>query len=135
LIELLYHPAIAASVVVLVMTSYLLKRKRQYFRAHYAAGILGFSLFLIAFPVGLDVVSISGGISVFPQQLYFHFANFFLAAALLTAQGALGMSMLLTHRHRRLYAMHKRLAKYVLGVFLLQGLLGLSVLVGILPYI
>jgi len=129
---LIYHPIIMASVVLLVVASYLLKTgKRHRFKAHYAAGISAFSLFLIGFPIGLYEVASSGGLEYFPAVLVFHFANFFVAATLLIIQASLGMSMLLFGRRRRLYAFHKRLSKYVLVVFLVQAILGLAVVIGI----
>lgn len=43
--------------------------------------------------------------------------------------------MLLFGRKREAYRTHKRMAKYVLVVFLLQGALGLLTLYGILPFV
>jgi len=134
--QLVIHPIFAASTVLLIITTYLLKtRKRHHFLAHYTAGILAFALFVTAFPIGLYEVGISGGLKVFPTALIFHFANFFIAASLITAQSALGMSMILFGRRRWIYSVHRRLSKYVLLVVLIQGALGLTVLIGILPYL
>jgi hypothetical protein len=133
---LLIHPVIAALAVVMVVTAYLLKtRKKLYFRLHYAAGILAFSLTMIAFPLGLYLVLTGGGPSLFPEALVFHTVNFVAAVGLIVFQGALGMSMLLFGRARDDFRSHKRIAKYVLIVFLLQGALGLLTLYGILPYV
>jgi hypothetical protein len=135
-LTLLIHPAIAASAVVLVVTAYLLKTSRRlYFRLHYAAGILAFALAMIAFPLGLYFVLIDGGPSVFPGVIVFHTVNFFAAIGLIVIQGGLGMGMLLLGRKRSAYVTHKRTAKYVLAVFLLQGVLGLATLFGILPFV
>jgi hypothetical protein len=133
---LIVHPTLAAAAVLFIITAYLLKtRRRQYFSAHYTAGILAFSMFVTAFPIGIYEVAESGGLSVFPTVLIFHFANFFVAASLIITQSALGASMLLFGRKRWLYAFHRRLSKYVLAVVLIQGALGLAVLIGILPYV
>lgn len=133
---LLIHPAIAASAVVLVVTAYLLKtRKKLYYRLHYAAGILAFGLSMVAFPLGLYIVLTNGGVSVFPEVIIFHTVNFVVAVGLIVFQGAIGMSMLLFGRTRGDFRSHKRAAKYVLAVFLLQGALGLLTLYGILPYV
>jgi hypothetical protein len=127
---------LATAVVLLVITAYLLKtRKRHYFSAHYAVGVTAFAFFVMAFPIGIYEVGVSGGPQVFPAVLIFHFANFAIAAILITVQSALGISMLLIGRRRWLYALHRRLSKYVLAIFLLQGALGLALLVGILPYV
>ncbi len=135
-LTLLIHPAIAASAVVLVVAAYLLKTSRRlHFRLHYAAGILAFSLSMLAFPLGLYFVLINGGASVFPGVVVFHTVNFFAAIGLIVVQGGLGMGMLLFGRKRTAYVTHKRTAKYVLAVFLLQGVLGLATLSGILPFV
>jgi hypothetical protein len=133
---LLIHPVIAASAVLTVVTAYLLKtRKRQYFRLHYAAGILAFSLSMVAFALGLYFVLINGGPTLFPEAILFHTANFVVAIGLIVFQGALGMGMLLFGRTRSDFRSHKRAAKYVLFVFLVQGALGLLTLYGILPFV
>jgi len=133
---LLVHPLIAASAVVLVVTAYLLKtRKRLYFRLHYAAGILAFALAMTAFPLGLYMVLTNGGPSVFPTVILFHTLNVLAVIGLIVVQGGLGMAMLLFGRRRNAYVTHRRTAKYVLSVFLLQGVLGLATLYGILPFV
>jgi hypothetical protein len=133
---LIVHPTLAAASVLFIIAAYLLKtRTRQYYSAHYAAGVLAFSMFAMAFPIGIYEVAQSGGESVFPAVLVFHYANFFVAASLIITQSALGASMLLFGRRRWLYAFHRRLSKYVLVVVLIQGALGLAVLIGILPYV
>ncbi|MDA4115561.1 MAG: hypothetical protein OK442_03265 [Thaumarchaeota archaeon] len=135
-LSLLVHPAIAAGAVVSVLAAYLLKvRTKLYFRLHYAAGILAFALSMFAFPLGLFLVYTNGGVSVFPEALTFHTVSFFAAVGLIVVQGGLGMGMLLFGRKRDVYRTHKRMAKYVLIVFLLQGALGLLTLYGILPFI
>ena len=135
-LALLIHPAIAAGAVVSVVLAYLLKtRKKLYFRLHYAAGILAFSLSMVAFPLGLYLVFTSGGYDQFPEGLVFHTVNFFAVAGLVVIQGGLGMGMLLFGRKRHAYATHRRVAKYVLAVFSLQGALGLLTLYGILPFV
>lgn len=135
-LALLIHPAIAASAVVLVVTAYLLKTGRKlYFRLHYAVGILAFSLAMVAFPLGFYLVLSTGGVAQFPEVLVFHTVNFFATVGLIFVQGGLGMGMLLFGRRRDVYRTHKRMAKYVLGVFLLQGALGLLTLYGILPFV
>lgn len=133
---LLVHPAIAAGAVVAVVAAYLLKtRKKLYFRLHYAAGILAFALSMVAFPLGLYLVLTSGGVTEFPEALVFHTVNFFAAVGLIVVQGGLGIGMLLLGRKRDVYRTHKKMAKYVLVIFLLQGVLGLLTLYGILPFI
>jgi len=135
-LTLLIHPAIAGGAVLMVVTAYLLKtRKKLYFRLHYAAGILAFSLSMVAFPLGLYLVFVNGGVSSFPGALVFHTVDFFAAVGLIVVQGGLGMGMLLFGRKREAYRTHKRMAKYVLVVFLLQGALGLLTLYGILPFV
>jgi len=84
---LLIHPALAASAVALVATAYLLKTRRKlYFRLHYAAGILGFSLAMVAFPLGFYFVLTNGGVSQFPDAIVFHTVNFFAAVGLQWSQ-------------------------------------------------
>jgi hypothetical protein len=135
-LALLIHPAVAVGAVVAVATAYFLKsRKRQYFRFHYLAGTLAFSLSMLAFPLGLYLVFTRGGVSGFPEALVFHTVNFFAAVGLIVVQAGLGMGMLAFGRKREAYRTHKRLAKYVLAIFLLQGALGLLTLYGILPFV
>jgi hypothetical protein len=135
-LALLIHPVIAAGAVLMVVTAYFLKtRKKLYFRLHYAVGILAFSLSMVAFPLGLYIVLTSGGPSIFPEAIVFHTVNFVVAIGLIVFQGALGMSMILFGRARDNFRSHKRVAKYVLTVFLLQGALGLLTLYGILPFV
>jgi hypothetical protein len=135
-LALLIHPAIAASAVVSVVTAYLLKTRRKlYFRLHYVAGALAFSLSMVAFPLGLYFVLTSGGVSQFPVALVFHSVNFLVAVGLIVIQGGLGMAMLLFGRKRRAYVTHKRAARYVLAVFLLQGAFGFITLYGIAPFV
>jgi hypothetical protein len=135
-LALLTHPAFAASAVLLVATAYLLKtRKKLYFRLHYAAGILAFATAMVAFPLGLYYVLTSGGVSEFPEQLVLHTLNFFAATGLIVVQGGLGMGMLLFGRKRGAYKTHRRMAKYVLAIFLLQGVLGLLTLYGISSFV
>jgi hypothetical protein len=135
-LTLLIHPALAISVVLLVTTAYLLKTRRKlYFVAHYVAGILAFVLVMTAFPIGLYYVYIDGGMSVFPPAIIIHTANFVLAIAAMVVQGGLGLGMLLFGRKRGWYSTHRRIAKYVLAIFIAQGTLGLAVLYGIIPYV
>jgi len=135
-LTLLIHPALAISVVLLVATAYLLKtRRRLYFVAHYVAGILAFALVMTAFPLALYFVADAGGISLFPPALIVHTANFVLAISAIVVQGGLGMGMLLFGRRRGWYSTHRRIAKYVLAIFIAQGTLGLAVLYGIIPYV
>lgn len=135
-LTLLIHPVIAAGAVLAVVAAYLLKtRKKLYFRLHYAAGILAFALSMVAFPLGLYIVLTNGGISAFPEALIFHTVNFAVAVGLIVVQGALGMRMLLFGRERGDFRLHKRVAKYVVAIFLLQGALGLLTLYGILPFV
>jgi uncharacterized membrane protein YozB (DUF420 family) len=134
-LDLLIHPAIAITVVVLVAAAYLLKRgKRQFFTLHYAVAIAAFSLTFVAFPVALYEVAISGGASGFPPVISVHFLDFFAALSLLIVQGGLGMSMLVFGRRRSAYALHRRLGRYVLYIFILQGALGSILLYGVLPF-
>ena len=133
---LLIHPALAASAVVLVLATYLLKsRKRQYFRLHYVAGALAFGLSMAAFPLGLYFVASSGGVGVFPEAVVFHTVNLFFVVGVIVVQAGIGMGMLVFGRKRDAFRTHKRLARYVLAVFLLQGALGLLTLYGILPFV
>ena len=135
-LALLIHPTIAAGAVLLVVTSYVLKtRKRLYFNAHYISGILAFSASMVAFPLGLYYVYANGGVTVFPAEVMFHTLNFFVAVGLIFVQGGLGTAMLLFGRKREAYRTHKRLARYVLAVFVLQAVLGLATLYGVLPFI
>jgi hypothetical protein len=135
--DLVIHPAIAAAAILLLIITYLLKvRTRQHYLAHYTAGVLTFAMFVVAFPIGLYEVSISpGGAGGFPATLMFHYANFFLAISLVALQSALGMGMLLFGRRRWLYAIHRRLSKYIVVVVLIQGAIGLAVFIGILQYL
>jgi len=124
----MYHPLLAAPIVLLILTAYLLKtRKRQYFVAHYVAGVLAFSFFTIAVPIGLYEVASSGGLAFFPEVLIFHLANFLVAGTLIVTQTILGVGMLIFGRRRWVYAIHRRLSKYVVTIILLQGALGLVV--------
>lgn len=135
-LSLLIHPALAAGAVVSVVAAYLLKtRKKQYFRLHYVAGVLAFGFSMVAFPLGLYFVLTNGGVSVFPESLVFHTANFLVAAGLILVQGGLGAAMLLFGRRRNAYRTHKRMARYVLAIFALQAVLGLATLYGILPFV
>jgi hypothetical protein len=118
------------------VAAYLLKTRRKiYFRLHYAAGIGAFALSMVAFPLGLYIVLANGGVSQFPEAIIFHTVNFVVAVGLIVFQGFLGMSMLLFGRKRGDFLTHRRTAKYVLVVFLLQGALGLLTLYGILAFL
>lgn len=135
-LSLLIHPVLAAGAVISVIAAYLVKsRRKQYFRLHYVAGILAFGFSIVAFPLGLYFVLTSGGVSVFPEALVFHTVNVFLVVGLIVVQAGLGMGMLLFGRKRDAYRAHKRMAKYVLAVFLLQAVLGVVTLYGILPFV
>jgi len=71
----------------------------------------------------------------FPEAVVFHTVNFFAAVELIVVQGGIGMGMLLFGRKTDAYRRHRRMAKYVMGVFLLQGAPGLGTMYGILPFV
>lgn len=135
-LSLLIHPTVAAGAVVSVVLAYALKKRRkQYFRLHYLAGGLAFGLSMVAFPIGLYYVFVSGGIAQFPESLVFHTIWFFAVAGLIVIQAGLGIGMILFGRRRDAYRTHKRMARYVLAAFVAQAALGLLTLYGILPFI
>lgn len=68
-------------------------------------------------------------------SIVFITVNFFTVVGLIVVRGGLGLGMFLFGRKRDAYRTHKRMAKYVLAVFLLQGALGLATLYGILPFV
>lgn len=127
--EFFVHPSIAIPVVILTIMTFLLKaRKRKFFKAHYAFGIITVGFTAVAIFIAVRAV-IPVGIDYFPDPAPLHAIIAFPAATSIFLQGALGITMLLRKRRAgKLYRIHRRLARLVIILFPLQGVLGLTVL-------
>jgi hypothetical protein len=129
------HPLYSIPAMILVILAYLFKKMgRERFLAHYLAGTFAVSLTIIAVYVGLDVVSTypNRGANHFLFTLPYHFLVAIFVVSLVGVQGYIGFSMLLFGRTRRRISIHRRLSKWVFVIYLLQGALGLSILLSLL---
>jgi plastocyanin len=135
---LFIHPSIAIPATSLVLVAFVLKaRRRKYYRAHYAVAMAGFILTAVAIPIGLRAVLLSyARFMTWPLTLIPHLSMATISAILISVQAGLGITMLLRKKSRKnslgLYRVHSRLGKFVAVAFVIQGLLGITVLYGIL---
>ena len=128
--EFFIHPTIAIAVVILTIITFTLKaRKKKFFRAHYASGIITVSLTAIAVSIAYYFAA-PVGFDYFPDPNYpFHFALAVPAFTSLFVQGALGITMLIRGRRAgRIYRIHRRLSRLVIVIVPIQGAIGLVVL-------
>jgi plastocyanin len=136
--SLFIHPSIAIPATSLVIAAFVLKaRRRKYYRAHYAVAMAGFILTAVAIPIGLRAVLLSyARFMTWPLTLIPHLGMATISAILISVQAGLGITMLLRKKSHKsslgLYRVHSRLGKFVAVAFVIQGLLGLTVLYGIL---
>jgi plastocyanin len=135
---LFIHPSIAIPATSLVLVAFVLKAgRRKYYRAHYAVAMAGFILTAVAIPIGLRAVLLSyARFMTWPLTLIPHLSMATISAILISVQAGLGITMLLRKKSRKnslgLYRVHSRLGKFVAVAFVIQGLLGITVLYGIL---
>jgi plastocyanin len=135
---LFIHPSIAIPATSLVLAAFVLKaRRRKYYRAHYAVAMAGFILTAVAIPIGLRAVLLSyARFMTWPLTLIPHLGMATVSAILISVQASLGITMLLRKKSHKSslgpYRVHSRLGKFVAVAFVIQGLLGLTVLYGIL---
>ena len=127
--EFFIHPSIAIPVVVLTILTFLLKaRRKKFFKAHYAFGIITVSLTAVAIFIAVRAVT-PVGIDYFPDPAPIHAIVALPAATSIFIQGTLGIMMLLSKRRTgKLYRIHRRLARIVVILLPVQGALGLTVL-------
>jgi plastocyanin len=136
--SLLIHPGIAIPANSLVLVAFLLKAlRRKYYRAHYAVAMAAFTLTAVAIPIGINAVLLSNArFMTWPLTLIPHLGMATISAILLSVQSGLGITMLLRKKSHKsslwLYRVHSRLGKFVAVAFVIQGLLGITVLYGIL---
>jgi len=136
--SLFIHPIIAIPATSLVIAAFVLKaRRRKYYRAHYAVAMAGFILMAVAIPIGLKAVLLSyARFMIWPLTLIPHLGMATISAILISVQASLGIAMLMRKKSRKnsdgLYRVHSRLGKFVAAAFLIQGILGITVLYGIL---
>jgi plastocyanin len=136
--SLFIHPSIAIPATSLVLVAFVLKaRRKKYYRAHYAVAMAGFILTAVAIPIGLRAVFLSyARFMTWPLTLIPHLGMATISAILISVQSGLGITMLLRKKSRKssigLYRVHSRLGKFVAAAFVIQGLLGITVLYGIL---
>ena len=136
--SLFIHPSIAIPATSLVLVAFVLKaRKKKYYRAHYAVAMAAFILTAVAIPIGLRAVFLSyARFMTWPPTLIPHLGMATISAILISVQSGLGITMLLRKKSRKsslgLYRVHSRLGKFVAAAFVIQGLLGITVLYGIL---
>jgi plastocyanin len=136
--SLFIHPSIAIPATSLVIAAFVLKaRKRKYYREHYAVAMAGFILTAVAIPIGLRAVLLSyARFMTWPLTLIPHLGMATISAILISVQASLGITMLMRKKSRKsslgLYRVHSRLGKFVAAAFVIQGLLGITVLYGIL---
>jgi plastocyanin len=135
---LFIHPSIAIPATSLVLVAFVLKaRRRKYYRAHYAVAMAGAILTAVAIPIGLRAVLLSyARFMTWPLTLIPHLGIATISAILISVQAGLGITMLLRKKSHKSslgpYRVHSRLGKFVAIAFLIQGLLGITVLYGIL---
>ena len=133
---LFIHPSIAIPATSLVLVAFVLKaRRRKYYRAHYAVAMAGVILTAVAIPIGLRAVLLSyARFMTWPLTLIPHLSMATISAILISVQAGLGITMFLRKKSRTLglYRVHSRLGKFVAVAFVIQGLLGITVLYGIL---
>jgi hypothetical protein len=130
------HPLFSIPAVLFVISAYLFKRRgKERFLAHYLAGTAGVSLTIVAFLIALNAVSL------YPRQdlanhflftINFHVIVAFLAVIMVLVQGYTGLSMVLFGRTKDRIFNHKFLSKWVLIIYLIQGALGLSILISLI---
>jgi plastocyanin len=136
--SLFIHPSIAIPATSLVLVAFVLKaRKKKYYRAHYAVAMAAFILTAVAIPIGLRAVFLSyARFMTWPPTLIPHLGMATISAILISVQSGLGITMLLRKKSHKsslgLYRVHSRLGKFVAAAFVIQGLLGITVLYGIL---
>src|SRR5215212_2175744 len=136
--SLFIHPSIAIPATSLVIAAFVLKaRRRKYYRAHYAVAMAGVILTAVAIPIGLRAVFLSyARFMTWPLTLIPHLGMATISAILISIQAGLGITMLMRKKSRKsslgLYRVHSRLGKFVAAAFVIQGLLGITVLYGIL---
>lgn len=136
--SLFIHPSIAIPATSLVITAFILKaRRRKYYRAHYAVAMAGVILTAVAIPIGLRAVFLSyARFMTWPLTLIPHLGMATISAILISVQASLGITMLMRKKSHKSslgpYRVHSRLGKYVAAAFVIQGLLGITVLYGIL---
>jgi len=136
--SLFIHPSIAIPATSLVLVAFVLKaRKKKYYQAHYAVAMAAFILTAMAIPIGLRAVFLSyARFMTWPPTLIPHLGMATISAILISVQSCLGITMLLRKKSRKsslgLYRVHSRLGKFVAAAFVIQGLLGITVLYGIL---
>ena len=135
---LFIHPSIAIPATSLVLVAFILKAgRKKYYRAHYLVAMAAFILTAVAIPIGLRAVLLSyARFMTWPLTLIPHLGMATISAILISVQSGLGIAMLLRKKSRKsslgLYRVHSRLGKFVAAAFVIQGLLGLTVLYGIL---
>jgi plastocyanin len=135
---LFIHPSIAIPATLLVLVAFVLKaRRKKYYREHYAVAIAGFTLTAVAIPIGLRAVLLSyARFMTWPLTLIPHLGMATISGILISVQAGLGITMLLRKKSRKsslgLYKVHSKLGKFVAVAFVIQGLLGITVLYGIL---
>ena len=136
--SLLIHPSIAIPATSLVLVAFILKaRRKKYYRAHYLVAMTAFILTAVAIPIGLRAVFLSyARFMIWPLTLIPHLGMATISAILISVQSGLGITMLLRKKSHKsslgLYRVHSRLGKFVAAAFVIQGLLGITVLYGIL---
>lgn len=136
--SLYIHLSIAIPATSLVLVAFVLKaRKKKYYRAHYAVAMAASILTAVAIPIGLRAVFLSyARFMTWPLTLIPHLGIATISAILISVQSSLGITMLLRKKSRKsslgLYKVHSRLGKFVATAFVIQGLLGITVLYGIL---
>jgi plastocyanin/intracellular septation protein A len=136
--SLFIHPSIAIPATSLVLAAFVLKaRRRKYKRGHYAVAMAAFILTVVAIPIGLQAVLLSNArFMTWPPTLIPHLGMAMISVILISFQSGLGITMLLRKKSRKsslgLYRVHSRLGKFVAVAFVIQGLLGITILYGIL---
>ena len=136
--SLFVHPSIAIPATSLVLVAFVLKaRRKKYYRAHYAVAMAAFILTAVAIPIGLRAVFLSyARFMTWPLTLIPHLGMATISAILISVQSGLGITMLMRKKSHKsslgLYRVHSRLGKFVAAAFVIQGLLGITVLYGIL---
>jgi plastocyanin len=136
--SLFIHPSIAIPATSLVLLAFVLKaRRKKYYREHYAVAMAAAILTSVAIPIGIRAVFLSNArFMTWPLTLIPHLGMATISVILISVQSGLGITMLLRKKSRKsslgLYRVHSRLGKFVAAAFVIQGLLGITVLYGIL---
>ena len=124
------HPAVGLSAILLFgATAWTKLGPKKYFRLHY--GLAGATVTMIIVTVGLGLYTIfrCDCPDDWPPTVWIHALVAFLFLLFVLGQATMGVSMLLFGRKPRLWRVHRRNAKILLGLAVPLILLGVTTVV------